>query len=563
MADKNNNDERLNNLIEAITAIASLDFSKKLAISENQDLLDTVSLGFNMLSEALEDTVVSKERLATSEKKYKALFSKANDVIILVRDAKVIDFNEKTIEIFGYSAKELKGIPIVKLVPDFQENGQASWELIKEMAKEALEKGSSLRIFQNIKKDKTLFQAEVNVGWVELSEITYFQVIIRDVSERRKAEIALKKSVAKFKALFEFAPNAMLIAQGSNFIEVNPAFEEMFGYRQEELATLNLEILTHPKDRKLHLTSNKKVKKENLPKFSLEKRYRRKDGTVFHGFVNVSIIKEVEEHIKNYHIVQIIDISEQKRAAKQIQTHLNELEKINKELDQFAYVVSHDLKAPLRGITAIANFIEEDIEDENYEDIPENLELLKGRITRMGNLITGILEFSRAGKINESEENLDFNLVLQEVIEMLAPPDSVKINIKASLPTICVAKISIQQTFQNLLSNAIKYNDKKACKITIDYKLDKEQHLFMIKDNGPGIKREFHQKIFEIFQTLQPRDRVESTGVGLSIVRKRIENLGGKIWVKSEVGKGATFLFSLPMTERIPKTKTPQFKVAY
>ena len=281
------NDEiRLNKLIDAMTAIASLDFSKKLEVSENQDILDVVSLGFNMLSEALEDTVVSKQHLEVSEKKYKSLFSKANDVILLIKDGEIIDFNEKTLEIFGYTADELRGKHIAKLIPEVQEDGQSSWDLIKTITKEVLVQGSCLRVFQNIKKDKTLFEAEIKVGSFELSGVTYFQTIIRDVSERRRAEINLQKSVAKFKALFEFAPNAMLISRGGQFIQINPAFEEMFGYNEVDLTDLSLAKLTHLEDRQLHIELERDLKEKQSQKYSLEKRYVKKDGTFFYGFVN-------------------------------------------------------------------------------------------------------------------------------------------------------------------------------------------------------------------------------------------------------------------------------------
>jgi len=445
----------------------------------------------------------------------------------------------------SFAQPKLRGKHIAKLIPEVQEDGQSSWDLIKTITKEVLVQGSCLRVFQNIKKDKTLFEAEIKVGSFELSGVTYFQTIIRDVSERRRAEINLQKSVAKFKALFEFAPNAMLISRGGQFIQINPAFEEMFGYNEVDLTDLSLAKLTHPEDRQLHIELERDLKEKQSQKYSLEKRYVKKDGTFFYGFVNVSIIKGETKEL-DYFITQIIDVTRQKKAEEQVLSHLTELEKINQELDQFAHIVSHDLKAPLRGITAIANFIEEDINDENYEEVLGNLGLLKNRIARMDSLITGILAFSKVTKVIDNKEYLDLHQIVQGVIEMLTPSDNVQIKILKILPSIYTSKVSIQQIFQNLLSNAIKYNDKKICEIIIDYRLEEKAHLFIVGDNGPGIPSKFHDRIFDIFQTLQPKDRVDSTGVGLAIVRKRIESAGGKIWVESELGKGAKFIFTLP-----------------
>lgn len=538
-------DHRLNDLIEAITAIASLDFSKKLEVKGEKDLLDVVSLGFNMLSEALEDTVVSKQQLEESKKKYEMLFSKANDVILLIKDSRIIDFNEKAITVFGYPAAELKGIQMTALVPDYQKDGKTSWQVIKEMTQEALEKGISLRKMQTIKKDKTLFASDVNVGWFDLNGERYFQTIIRDVSLQVKAEEDLKKSVAQFKALFDFAPNAMLISRAGKPIQINYAFEEMFGYGLEDLSKLSIAKFTHPEDRHLHRGLEAQLKQNLIPKFSLEKRYIKKNGEVLHGIVNVTRIRGVKNN-HDFYINQIVDITQLKKVEQKSQAQLLELEKINKELDKFAYVVSHDLKAPLRGISTLATFIEEDIAAGEYEDISENLSLLKNRISRMGNLITGILDFSRAGKNMDDKESIDFGQLVKDTIELLNPPSNVQIEITHTLPTVHSIKISLQQIIQNILSNAIKYNDKAIMKIWVNFQEEEQTYIFSFKDNGPGIPLAYHEKIFEIFQTLQPRDRVESTGVGLSIVKKNIESLGGRIWLESEEGQGATFFFSLP-----------------
>ena len=545
---QNNDEARLNDLIDAVTAIASLDFSKKLKVNGEEDLMDVVSLGINLLSEALEDTVVSKQQLEESKKKYKMLFSKANDAILLIKNGKIIEFNEKTLAIFGYSPKELKGIHLSRLIPKHQNNGQLSWDLIKEMTSEALEKGNCIKSFQNIRRDKSIFDAEVNVGWLKLNDEIYFQTIIRDVSDRVKSEKALKKSMAQFKALFDYAPNAMLISKAGKLVQINPAFEEMFGYNQADLADLSLYRLTHPKDRNLHANLEKDLVKRAIQKFSIEKRYIKKDGSILYGIVNVSLLKEFEDTTE-YYIIQIVDITKQKLAEEKGKTHLQELEKINKELDQFAYIVSHDLKAPLRGINALANFMEEDIMLEEYKNLNKNLGLLKNRIDRMGKLITGILEFSRAGRNKDAKELIDVEELLQETIELINPAENVIIHFDSVFPVISGVRIGFQQIIQNLISNAIKYNDKEKCHIWIICQEKEDSFIFSIKDNGPGISEKYHKKVFDIFQTLQPRDRVESTGVGLSIVRKRVENLGGKVWVESKLGEGATFLFSLPKNQ--------------
>lgn len=222
------------------------------------------------------------------------------------------------------------------------------------------------------------------------------------------------------------------------------------------------------------------------------------------------------------------------------------LEHANSELERFAYVVSHDLKAPLRGIATLGNFIEEDLGPNANEEIKENMSLLIGRIHRMENLIKGILEYSKIEKKEAPLEWVSLNTLLKEIIDSILPINNngVDINYPNDLPEILVAKILLQQVLQNLLNNAIKYNDKPICIIDIKFQETPSFYQFEIKDNGPGIPKRFHEKVFEIFQTLQSRDDIESTGVGLSIVKKIVEGKAkGKIWVESIEGEGAKFSF--------------------
>lgn len=241
-----------------------------------------------------------------------------------------------------------------------------------------------------------------------------------------------------------------------------------------------------------------------------------------------------------------IDITERKRTEYELKRHSKNLKKINKELDQFAYVVSHDLKAPLRAINNLSEWIEEDMGDDIDEDVKNNMTLLRGRVQRMQLLIDGILEYSRIGRIHVQADAVDTDKFILDLIANYSLSRSFKIIKKANLPTIRINKIRLEQVFTNLISNAVKYHDKETGTIEIGYEKNGTEHQFSVADDGPGIAPEFHGKIFTIFQTLQSRDDVESTGIGLSIVKKIVEEQGGRIWVESELGKGSKFIFSIP-----------------
>ena len=234
-------------------------------------------------------------------------------------------------------------------------------------------------------------------------------------------------------------------------------------------------------------------------------------------------------------------------SAFKMQTNLlKKLENANKELESFAYVVSHDLKAPLRGINSLATWMYNDYGDKFDKGGKEQIQLLIGRVKRMYNLIDGILQYSRTGQAKDASIKVDTNILIKEIIDMLAPPDNIEIRIEDKLPIIFYGKVHIEQIFQNLLSNAIKFIDKPSGKIIIGADDGGDYWNLSITDNGPGIDGKYFKKIFRIFQTLSPRDHFESTGIGLTITKKIVEIYGGMIIVKSKIGKGSTFSFTIP-----------------
>jgi signal transduction histidine kinase len=225
-----------------------------------------------------------------------------------------------------------------------------------------------------------------------------------------------------------------------------------------------------------------------------------------------------------------------------------ELENINKELQDFAYIISHDLKAPLRAIDSLANWILADYGDKFDDDGKAQMNMLMNRVKRMRDLIDGVLQYSRVGRMREEKGNMDLNKVIKDAIDMLSPPDNIKIEIETIFPMIKFEPTRIAQVFQNLIGNAIKYMDKPEGRIALTYSIEDGYCKFGIIDNGPGIPEKDFERIFQIFQTLNSRDKFESTGVGLSLVKKIIEMYDGRAWVESTVGLGSSFYFNLPET---------------
>jgi len=248
-------------------------------------------------------------------------------------------------------------------------------------------------------------------------------------------------------------------------------------------------------------------------------------------------------------------ITEQKNelevSNRRLQEYTSTLEKTNKELDKFASIVSHDLKAPLRAIGNLTDWIEEDGGASFTPEVRTNFNMIKQRIKRMEDLIQAILDYSKADKRVGDQMKVNTVELIKETMDFIGLPDTARLHIADNMPTMVTDKTRLSQVFSNLIGNAVKYNDKDVADIAVSVEPHDNGWTFSVKDNGPGIDPKFHEKVFVIFQTLNRRDDMESTGVGLAIVKKIIEDEGGKIWIESEPGKGADFKFFWPKVKKV------------
>jgi len=363
------------------------------------------------------------------------------------------------------------------------------------------------------------------------------------IAERNQTQEKLQL----FRSLIDHSNDCIFVAEPEwgRFLDVNDRACELLGYSREQLLTMTFKDIDDSapdKDSWHKLLDELEKSGESIH----EGRFTRQDGTSFFAEVG---LKLTEWEGKGYIVAVARDITDRKRAEQQQNRLVEQLEKVNEELKNFAYIVSHDLKAPLRGIKTLADWLLADYGDKLDEQGKEQLNLLVSRVERMHNLIEGVLQYSRVGRVREEHVPMDLNELVLEVVDMLAPPENIKITVDGTLPTVVAEKTRITQVFQNLLSNAVKYMDKPAGRIEVRCADQGDFWQFSITDNGPGIDSKYFDKIFQIFQTLSPRDQFESTGVGLSVVKKIVEMYGGRIWVESEVGKGTTFFFTLPKTK--------------
>ena len=251
-------------------------------------------------------------------------------------------------------------------------------------------------------------------------------------------------------------------------------------------------------------------------------------------------------------VTLLTDITERKRMERILASQTRNLRRSNEELEQFAYVASHDLKAPLRGIENLVGWIEEDLETVLTGDTRTNMDLLKSRVRRLESLLDDLLAYSRAGRLDAAEEPVDVGHLVRELTSLIEPPPGFLIEGSPNLPVIRSAKAPLTQAIQNLMSNAIKHHDHPGDgHVWVDAVGDTEMVTFTVTDDGPGIPSQFRDRVFGMFQTLKPRDEVEGSGMGLAIVRKLVDRHGGRIWLEDgRDGRGISVHFTWPRTAK-------------
>jgi PAS domain S-box-containing protein len=277
----------------------------------------------------------------------------------------------------------------------------------------------------------------------------------------------------------------------------------------------------------------------------IESQLATKSGKVIDILFSASILRDRwGAHQGIVCVVQ--DISERKKAEIQLKEYFHKLEKSSQEMEKFNYVVSHDLKAPLRALFKLSEWIEEDAESTFSQESRRNFHLLRGRVSRMEALINGLLAYSQTGRLIKLPELVNVTQILQEIALSMAFSNNIAFCIGPDMPCFVTQRKCLQQIFVHLISNAIRFNDKPEIRVRVAVTELEKEYKFSVEDNGAGIEPQYYEKIFVIFQTLQARDHTESTGIGLTIARKIVEEHHGKIWVESVVGEGSVFMFTWP-----------------
>ncbi len=524
----------------------------------------------------------TEEALRISERKYSALVQQSPDAIIsLDKTGNFLSFNPAAERHSGFSAKEVMGRHFAKIGIFAKESRSKA---IKEFGLILMGVNRPPFELTIMRKDQTCLYMEANARLIkQKGQKAWIQVTLRDITERKQAEDRLEKI------------NTCLLSLGSDFSENANRITALLG----ELLGADCTIYNCLKDGMLRSVAYWHApldyKPYNIPEGHIcydviqngdtevciirdlqNSSYAKSDPNIatyglktyvgqlvrsngnHHGILCALFTKDFEPSADEKKIIGILASAlrgeEERRMAEQELEKLNmdmesanlELTRANKELQEFAYITAHDLKSPLRAIGTLADWISTDYADTFDEEGRKQVRLLVEKAEQMSALIDDILQYSRLGQEYQEKRQVDLNQLVSDMIEGIAPPDNIQISIKKDLPVLVCEKTQIVQIFQNLVSNAIKYMDKPEGHIEIDCVEQGGFWKFSVADNGPGIEEKYFDKIFMIFQTLAPRNGTESTGIGLSIVKKLVELNKGQVWIESTVGRGSTFFFTLP-----------------
>jgi two-component system sensor kinase FixL len=512
----------------------------------------------------------AEHALLDSEARTRAILAAAVDAIITIDEKGIIEsMNPASEKLFGYNAPEMVGKNVNMLMPAPYKKEHDGYlrNYITTGEKKIIGIG---REVVGMRKDGTTFPMDLAVSEVQLEGRRLFTGIVRDITGRKAAENALLDSEARTRAVLAAAVDAIITIDGRGIIEsANPASEKLFGYAAADIIGKNVNMLMpgpYKGEHDTYLRNYITTGEKKIIGIGREVVGLRSDGSTFPMDLAVS-----EVHLEGRRLFTGIvrDITERKKGEEQLRiiaTQLSDrnadLLRSNQELDAFAYIASHDLKEPLRGIHNYATFLVEDYSEILDDDGKDKLETLTRLTQRLDGLIDSLLEFSRLGRVDFALARTDMNDVVSEVVDSMRitlNANKVDIRIPAALPVVRGDKVMLGEVLRNLITNAVKYNESPDKWIEIGAAPDtrtpradepfslRRQTVFHVRDNGLGIPEKHFEVIFRIFKRLHEREAFGGgTGVGLTIVKKVIERHGGEVWLESKIGKGTTFYFTIP-----------------
>ena len=504
--------------------------------------------GLSVFFKDVTEKKIAAEKIKESEYRYRSLIEQASDSIFIFNAASVkyMDINPAGSLLTGYTREEF-----LKLSPkdlSLEEYPEAS-----ALNKDDLKKCKPINYERRLKrKDGTTVEVEVSAKMMDDDKVVIFA---RDITERKRTAEKIIESEKLYRSIYENTGEAILFTKpDGSILSANGIACKIFERTEEEICRLGRNGLVNLNDQRVVPDL---IERENSGLLRSEWTFLKKDGSLFPGEVSSTLFKNSEGEERTITIIR--DITERKNVEDKIRNINMELERkvlqrteqlqaANSEMEAFSYSVSHDLRAPLRGIIGFTTILEEDYVSQLDDEARRVTAVIKSNTAKMGNLIDDLLAFSRMGRKTVEKTTIDTGELVKEIVAEFENKSKGKVDWQiASLPNSIADITTIKQVWVNLISNAVKYSGKRdQPKIEIGSKKDHHATIFFVKDNGVGFDEKYKQKLFKVFQRLHSAAEFEGTGVGLAIVEKIISKHGGNVWAEAELNKGACFYFSLP-----------------
>jgi PAS domain S-box-containing protein len=485
-------------------------------------------------------------RLKESEARFRRTFELAGSGMAHIgMDRRFIRVNRRLCDILGYREEEM-----LKLTGR-QISHPDDLDIINEQ-RPALHAGE----ISAVRLEKRYLRKDGAVVWVKFSMTVerdadgkplYEIAVYDDVTVQRDTEARLKESEARFRQTFELAASGICHVVDGRFVRVNRSLCEILGYRQTELLGRHVKDVSHPEDRDVTDADRARIRAGELDQARFEKRYLRRDGSVVWCDLAIALVRDVFG-MPLYEIAVFDDITERKKSEAALQAAHEELKRSNAELEQFAYVASHDLQEPLRMVASYTQLLGRRYQAKLDQDAREFMSYIVDGATRMKQLIEDLLAYSRVGTKGQ-----EFKPVALE-----APLRRALFNLRAGieeagaavtydpLPTVHGDEVQLGQLLQNLVGNALKFRSDSVPRIHLAVMETPGEFQIEVRDNGIGIEPQYFERIFMVFQRLHNKGEYPGTGIGLAICKKVVERHGGRIWVESRAGDGSSFYFTLP-----------------
>ena len=491
------------------------------------------------------DQVLGEEALLRSQKRTRFLAHILDDatqpLAVAYPDGRIMTYNTSFCDMTGYSKEELRKIKrFTDIIP-------SKWHDEMQIANEKMIQTGEPQRYEKeyLRKDGTTFPVEVieyplfdNKGNLQ----SYYS-FYNDLNKRKQIE-SIKENQQRFEAICDNAPVMIygLDPNGYCYLWNNECKKRLGWGKHEVMGKNNPLILMFPdpdeyeRAKKMHDQADKIFHELNV---------HLKDGS-----------KQVQSwasfRLPDHMIISIgYNINKWKREEERLQTYTSQLKEANEELSQYNYIVSHDLRSPLNAMKNYIDFLREDLERNLSDDHKAFLIGLDKAIQEAREMVEDLLTFSRIGGLVSSIERIEVKPFLNELIASMKLPTNVHVSLKDDMPDLSMERRLLRQVFQNLIDNAIKFNHSPHKLVEIGWRsIDEEHYEFSVRDNGIGIKPQYRDQIFGVFERLHTRDEFPGTGIGLAIVQKIIQKVGGSIRLESEPGDGSTFFVTLPKVQQ-------------